>query len=223
MNNSSRLPLAIISIVISGLAFGLVGFWYGSNVSSTQTVTTSSPVATASASPTTSTTDPTAGWNNYTNTSLGFSLRYPDGWTVATDSKSEGGINYNSVSIASPQRANAPSSGSNQISKWDFLINAYLGPKNLPLGPNSQNSLKGGFSSLAEWISSEADNYDFANRSQVQIGGKTGYKGSSSGAPTYTRYFVQSGSYIFEIIPHNTDALKNVATGDSIINTLQFK
>lgn len=48
----SHLPLAIISVILSGLIFGLLGYWYGADVNSTTSPTsTASPTATVSASP----------------------------------------------------------------------------------------------------------------------------------------------------------------------------
>lgn len=47
----SHLPLAIISVILSGLIFGLLGYWYGTDVNSSTPISTASPTTSASASP----------------------------------------------------------------------------------------------------------------------------------------------------------------------------
>lgn len=47
----SHLPLAIISVILSGLIFGLLGYWYGADVNSSTPASTVNPSTSVSASP----------------------------------------------------------------------------------------------------------------------------------------------------------------------------
>ncbi|MCX6809337.1 MAG: PsbP-related protein [Candidatus Berkelbacteria bacterium] len=65
---------AVALIVVSGIVFGAIGYWYGANNPKEEVTATKS--ATSSAS----TTDVTASWKTYINDTYGFSFKYPASW-----------------------------------------------------------------------------------------------------------------------------------------------
>ncbi|MCX6809343.1 MAG: hypothetical protein NTZ65_01130 [Candidatus Berkelbacteria bacterium] len=84
---------ALALIIVSGLVFGGIGYWYGTNNPKTESATTTTATVSATAvssaktattsavtSATTSATSETASWKNYSNTKYGFSLTFNDNW-----------------------------------------------------------------------------------------------------------------------------------------------
>lgn len=71
-------------IVVGAMAFTALGFWLAKNSYLQENKTeTSAPDATStSPASTASPTDPYSGWKTYTNSEMGFSIKYPDGWGV---------------------------------------------------------------------------------------------------------------------------------------------
>lgn len=110
----SHLPLAIISVILAGIIFGLLGYWYGQNAGPQQTATTASPTSIATTSPVaiaspspvptaTATPDPTAGWKTYNSTTEKLSFKYPATWTMKNiGTVSVGPSNSDGISLSSP-------------------------------------------------------------------------------------------------------------------------
>ena len=87
-NRQSGSAHVVIIIVLILVILGLLGFVFWQNFM--QTKSTNNVTATTSA------TDPYSGWNTYTDSSYGFTLRYPSDWTTGTV---QGGANSSVKSI----------------------------------------------------------------------------------------------------------------------------
>lgn len=68
----------ILAIILLLLAIGVLGFFIFRNIQNDQTTAETTPTPTTIPTPTP---DPTESWKIYTNTKIGFSFKYPEGWT----------------------------------------------------------------------------------------------------------------------------------------------
>lgn len=121
----SHLPLAIISVILAGIIFGLLGYWFGNNVAPTQTVAIASPttIATSTASPvavasSTSAPTSTANWKTYTDSVTGMSFKYPDYAYIADSTSPKGGL-ANKIQLSVNVYPLAVSGCSDQPMGWD--------------------------------------------------------------------------------------------------------
>jgi hypothetical protein len=77
-NPKKSSPLLIIAIILAVVALlAVVAYFFGAKYFAPQLTSTPTPVAVLTPSPTI---DPTANWKAYTNTTLGFSFKYPETW-----------------------------------------------------------------------------------------------------------------------------------------------
>lgn len=97
---SSNKLLPILLIIVLVLAAGMGGYILGTQRS---TQITEKEQVTYTPSPATSAKDPTANWKIYTNSTFGFTFKYPENWTTSgkLDSK-EGWLSATVVTVNSP-------------------------------------------------------------------------------------------------------------------------
>lgn len=156
--------------------------------------------ATSSTTATTpTTTDETAGWKTYTNTTYGFSFKYPSNLTK-TDASS-----YTANDGAYIDDSSSPD-------KHIFSVEA------------EQSSL-----SLDAYIAKAETDAVFNGKTALTIAGQTAYEGIDSGLINQYGILVKKGNYIFHIVLDASDPDTLVkaksslsATQKTILSTFQF-
>jgi len=119
LNNQTGSAHVIVIIVLVLTVLGLLGFVFWQNfIQKKDTAATTNVSTTTKTTTTTATTvDAYSGWGTYTNSTYGFTLRYPSDWTL-------GGTNsQNLATLASPDIA-TETNGSIDAVRYDIGISA---------------------------------------------------------------------------------------------------
>jgi hypothetical protein len=202
-NKKSNLIPAISVGVFVLFCLAVVGFLYNQNqqlkkmLASYQTQPSSTPVAT---------TNPTANWNVYTNTKFNYSIKYPDTYTISTNSAEAVTVfltpkNYDSLTVS--QKYSAP------------II--YITETSLVSSPSA-------------WVSSiKAPGYsNVRSQTPVSVGGKQGiqytYNNTQAGEnQDQVETAVQLDNKSILLINLNSTANKSdLDTYNQILSTFQF-
>lgn len=89
-------------IIVGGAAYG--GYYYGQKTSTPAAETTRMPIVPTQPVATTSPTLSTASWQTYTSPTLGYSLKYPQDWTLNPNYVDpQGGLDKNTIALTDPQ------------------------------------------------------------------------------------------------------------------------
>src|SRR3989344_5398734 len=90
MNMNQKGFANIILVVVIVILVGAVGYF--AFVKKSEPVAqqpTPTPIQTKTSTPTPTTKDETSSWKTYTNSSVGFSFKYPADWKVSDDGKGD--------------------------------------------------------------------------------------------------------------------------------------
>lgn len=121
----------LLSVLISAIVFGGVGYYIGQSMGSnnigtqTTTYTTPTPTATTTATATTSSTDETSNWETYSSSQNGFTFKHPANWEVVTTTGTEG-VNFTArpKGITEPDKGYIAQTSSKSV---DEKVKSYTG------------------------------------------------------------------------------------------------
>lgn len=172
----------------------------------TSTATTTIPVAT----------DETASWKTYTNSTYGFSVKYPADWTT----KEAGGSNYDKsvVSLASPETTAAFQAANGQEGAYSDDISIYYYASVADEAENKANSL--GATTIDQLIQK---NDAIKKIGSTAIGGVAATDVYWGGLGSYYAILVTKNNHLFKIWFNNiSDKGKLTTIEKTILSTFQF-
>ena len=151
----------IILVVVIVILVGAVGYF--AFVKKSEPVAqqpTPTPIQTKTSTPTPTTKDETSSWKTYTNSSVGFSFKYPADWKVSDDGKGDINLTDSNKTYMLEGGAMSPIVIQYYVDNSGANINTYLSGGRAPL----KSILKPG---------------------TIKIGGKTAYVLQGTTAPVY--------------------------------------
>ncbi|TSC92370.1 MAG: hypothetical protein CEN89_735 [Candidatus Berkelbacteria bacterium Licking1014_7] len=216
----------IVAIVFGGGAYAYVNNKatkekddLNAQITELQSQVSSAAIATTTPSSTTSATaDATANWKTYTNSTYGFSFKYPSDWT-ATESTTYPGALI-SVGVDTPSRKvtnkchedGCDSPNSMSVHYYDSIMN---------------KDSEGGYSSLLNYlkVNSGNDEKRYSSYTAAKVGTENGYK-AIAGKNTFgggTYYFVEkSDKKVLEVWMFDGDKEVTPTIDSQILASFQF-
>jgi len=157
-------PLMIVAIILALLAvLAVVVYVFGSKLLTPKSVSTPTPIAVVTPSPTT---DPTANWEIYTNNYWGFSIKYPqDKLTQCPNyTTDQGGIRFFNFGFSCPN-------GTDVVYKIGIVGNVPASQYKEPKEPTTteQISIDGKQATKNTYIYTESDATLFAQKESQEI------------------------------------------------------
>lgn len=249
MKNQKGYTHWVIAILISVMAVGLVGvaWWYEENKKETTTTNeatsavntniainsntnanitvnknTNTVVNTntiVNTNTVTNTNVDTSGWETYTNTTLGFSLQYPAGWTLVETSS--GGDAFGQViSIQSPEAAEMEKNGLNLGYSKDVVVYFWSSINNEYARGGSWIGQRE-YSSLIDYFTDEQAPF-IKKVSEITVSGLPAYEVSIGGAGLAYGVMVENDG-IYEIAFLTAwDKAQLSSTQQMILSTFSF-
>jgi hypothetical protein len=181
----------VLSVLVSALVFGGLGYYFGQSMASnntTQTTTYSSPTATATVA-TIATTTPTptssaATTKAFENKDHGYSFKYPSDWVDVTTSYK--GTDLTLFTPKTDYYAKQP--GTTEVLP-DVQMSYYATVKDLTKNETT----------LADYLKNQKGTPNVVSYSSKKVGGVDGYEVEVGGLGDYKAYYVEKNGHLYTL------------------------